>query len=187
MGFVLPSGVVNTHSLYVYAVSPIAPLGPYVKQPADQVLVTVDYIAITPPFTLTSYTFATDVSSNPQLVISLPQIDATGHMLTFLLSGGIAGQQYNITINANSNARVDNLIISIPSFGDQACDVINPVPSIYNQIPLWGGGYVNTAVRLFWGPVAPNAPNALDQWYDTTNNILCEWITDGTDYFWWEL
>ena len=46
MGFVLPSGVVNTDSVFFYIATTPAPLGPHVKQPSDQTLVVLDYSQI---------------------------------------------------------------------------------------------------------------------------------------------
>ena len=189
MGFSLPSGVVNTDSLSIYvpAVGAI-PLGPYIKQPSDQTLVIIDFFdsGATP---IVTYSFSVDVSTNPQLVLAYPQIDATGHSLSFLMSGGIVGQQYDIQISIQyqvdpdtTAGRVEHLIISIPSTA--GTDIINPVPAIYNQIPLWGGGYINSAVRAFWGSVPPSNPNVLDQWFSTADGILYEWATDGTTPQW---
>ena len=185
MGFVLPAGVVNTNTVYYYASVGPAVFGPLVKEPSDQTLVLIDYSGVA-GFTLSAYTFAVDISSNPQLVVSFPSVNASGIELRFLLSGGIPGQQYTLTISASSGAtlRVDKLTISVPSSGDCGCETINPVPALLSELSLGGSGYANTAIRLFWGSVPPANPNALDQWYDTTNLTTYEWITDGTTYFW---
>ena len=141
MGFVLPSGVVNTDSVYFYATDAATPFGPHVKQPSDQTLVVIDYSKLSVLITLASYSFTVDVSSNPNLVVAYPQLNATGNVLTFLLSGGIAGQQYQLTITAKyptapfvTGTRTDVLTISIPSSAGD-CETINPVPAVYNQVP----------------------------------------------------
>jgi hypothetical protein len=186
MDYALPSGVVNTDSVYYFADTTLA-LGPLVKQISDQTLVIVDFSHVTPPHTVTGYDFSIDVSSNPALVVSYPQLDVAGDILTFLVSGGIVGQQYNIslTTNVDINARTDILTINIPSAAGD-CTPINPVPSIYTQLPLGEPtqGYVNSAVRYFWGAAAPMNPNVMDQWYDPTADTLYEWVTNGTDFFW---
>lgn len=178
----LPSGIVNTSSAYFFA-STAGKFGPLVKQLDDQILVVIDYSKLTPPLAVTSFLFSLDVTSNPQLVVSFPQLNATGSVLTFLISGGIEGQQYNLSIGAN-NARVDVLTINVPSSGDCSCDAINPVPSLYTQSPLGTAGYVNTGARYFWGRAAPANPNVLDQWYNTVTGELNEWVTDGVTMFW---
>jgi hypothetical protein len=186
MDYVLPSGVVNTDSVYFFADTTFT-LGPLVKEISDQTLVIVDFSLITPPHTVTGFNFAIDVSSNPALVVSYPVVNTSQDVLTFLLSGGIVGQQYDlsITTNVDINERTDVLTISIPSqAGD--CSQINPVPQIYTQLPLGEPtqGYVNTGVRYFWGAAPPANPNVMDQWYDPDNDTLSEWVTDGTNFFW---
>jgi hypothetical protein len=184
MGYSLPSGVVNTDSAYFFADTTLR-LGPLVKQLSDQTLVIVNYGQLTPPLTVTAFDFAVDVSSNPALVISYAHAAAVGSELEFLVSGGIAGQQYNITITVDPGAssRSDVLTVNIPSSSDD-CAQINPVPSLYTQLPLGLAGYVNSAVRYFWGTQPPANPNVLDQWYNSNNATLYEWVTDGTRLFW---
>jgi hypothetical protein len=184
MGFALPSGVVNTNSAYFYADAANV-FGTLVKELDDQTLIVLDYSQVTPPVTLTSYSFTVDVTSNPALVVSYTQLNATGTVLTFLVSGGIVGQQYNLTVVGNNElgARDDVLTINIPS-SQGSCQSINPVPAIYTQVPLGSEGYVNTALRYFWGRTPPANPSVLDQWYDPTSNTLSEWATDGTKFFW---
>ena len=191
MGFALPAGVVNTDSVYFYVLDGASPLGPLVKEPSDQTLVVLDYSKLSTAITIIDWTFTPDISTNPELVVSFPQVDSLGRVMTFLLSGGIAGQQYKIAIAVRFNVsagvtsmRTDTLTVSMPSSGDCGCEVINQVPVIYSELPLGLNGYANTAIRLFWGDAPPANPNALDQWYDTNNKTLYEWMTDGTVYFW---
>lgn len=193
MGYALPSGVVNTNSLYLYPAHVAGQLGPYVKQVSDQTLVVVDYSTISPAITVTGYGFALDVSSNPALVVSFSNIATPGTSLLFLLSGGIVGQKYNLEISINYStassgfgARIDTLVINIPSSGDCGCETINSVPAIYTQLPLGEPtqGYVNSAVRYFWGAAAPANPNVMDQWMNPNSETLSEWVTDGKTFFW---
>jgi hypothetical protein len=182
MGFALPSGVVNTDSAYLYP-DATEELGVVVKETTDQTLVIIDYSKLSPAFVLDSYDLSVDVTSNPMLTISYVQVDSSGSFLTFLLAGGIVGQQYNLSITANPAAgspRVDMLTVNIPSNSG----VINPVPSVYNQIPLGVQGYVNTAVRYFYGNRNPTNPGVMDQWFDTASGTLSEWTTDGHTFFW---
>lgn len=185
MGFALPSGVVNTESAFYYA-GPSLKFGPLVKDPSDQVLVLLDYSQLIPVLAISSYDFIVDVSSNPQLVLSFPQLNTMGNVLSFLLSGGIVGQQYHIQVRVYTGGvtRADTLTINIPSSGDCDCEQINPVPQIYTQIPLNSEGYVNTALRYFFGRTPPNNPNLMDSWYDPTVGSLYSWATDGVVFFW---
>jgi hypothetical protein len=184
MGFSLPSGVINTNSAYFYA-DDLNDFGTLVKELSDQTLIVLDYSNVTPAITLTSYSFAVDVSSNPALVVSYPQIGPLGEILTFLVSGGIPGQEYTLTVTATyqTGTRNDTLTIAVPSSSGD-CVQVNPVPAIYNQLPLGTQGYINAGVRYFWGAAAPANPGVLDQWYDPTTDTLSEWTTDGTTFFW---
>ena len=186
MDYALPSGVVNTDSVYFYAGVSLT-FGPLVKEPSDQVLVIVDYSQITPSYVATGFQFSLDVTSNPALVVSYPQFNPQGNLLTFLLTGGIAGQQYKLTIETliDTVSRDDVLTINIPSSAGN-CLTVNPVPQIYTQIPVGEPtqGYINTGVRYFWGVAPPSNPNVLDQWYDAANNGVYEWVTDGTTFEW---
>ena len=184
MGFHLPSGVVNTDSVMFVADTTLR--FALIKELSDQTLVMIHYGQLTPPLTLTGNQFTVDVTSNPQLVVSYPQIDPTGDILSFLLSGGIAGQQYNIsvTVNPGASARTDVLTVSIPSFADCECASINPVPQLYTQVPFASNTYVNTGVRYFWGTQPPPNPNVMDQWYSSDSNTLYEYATDGVTFFW---
>jgi hypothetical protein len=187
MTFPLPAGVINTDSAYYYADDTFT-WTPLFKQPADQTLIVVDYGEITPAIVIETFSFAVDTTSNPQLVVSYPSLDPTGTVLSFLVSGGVAGVEYflTVTVTFTGGTRADTLAIDVPSSCDCACDMITPVPAIYTQLPLGvpTQGYINTAIRYFWGPAAPSNPNVLDQWYNSTTLTLYEWATDGTNFFW---
>jgi len=183
MKYVLPSGVINTDSAYYYADTTLT-LGPLVKAVNDQTLVVADY-SLLPSYAVSGFDFALDVTSNPALVVSYPQLN--NNVLTFLVSGGIVGQQYNLSVKtiADINNRTDVLTINIPSSSGD-CAQVNPVPQIYTQLELGDPtqGYVNTGVRYFWGTQPPVNPNVMDQWYTPDTQTLSEWVTDGTQYFW---
>ena len=158
MGFALPSGVVNTDSAYFYADSTFK-FGPLVKDLGDHTLIVVDYSLLTPTHVINGFTFTLDVTSNPALVVAYPALNATKSVLTFLVSGGIVGQQYNLSINTtlDINSRIDVLTINVPSSGGE-CERINPVPELYTQLPLGDPtqGYVEIArCAIFWGSAPP--------------------------------
>ena len=184
MGYALPSGVVNTDSAYFYAGASLT-FGPLVKQPSDQTLVILDYSKLTPPVEVADFDFVVDVSSNPALIVSYAHAAAAGAEMEFLLSGGIVGQQYNISVTINSSgiARTDVLTVNIPSSSGD-CEQINPVPRIYTQLPLGLYGYVNTGVRYFWGTQPPSSANVMDQWFNSDTDTLYQWATDGVNFFW---
>ncbi len=184
MGYALPAGITNTDSVIFYAnITDV--LGTMVKDLGDQTLVLIDYSQIIPALTLQSYSFTVDVSSNPALVISFPEIDTTNTVLKFLLSGGLTGQDYNINIvtMTTTGTRLDMLAVNVPS-SEGPCNRIIPMPPMYTVLPLGTRGYVNSGVRFFWGNTPPTNPNILDQWLNTDTEVLSEWITDGTAFSW---
>ena len=189
MSFFLPAGVVNSASAYFYAASAAGTLGTLMKEPSDQVLMLVDYSKVTPAITVASYAFAIDVSSNPALVVSFPMLSTSG-VLSFLLSGGIPGQQYSLVITATltgGGTRQDGIFIDMPSSSGACAPSINPVPDIYTYLPVGTNLYVNTALRFFWGEAPPANPNVGDQWMTPSILRLAEWVTDGTQFFWEKL
>ena len=186
MSFFLPSGVINDKSAYFYAASAAGTLGTLMKQPSEQVLMLVDYSHIVPVGTVTSYAFSIDVSSNPALIVSFPVLSTAG-VLSFLLSGGIPGQQYSLIITATLTGgvtRQDGIFIDMPSYAGACEPPFNDVPDIYTSLPSGTNSYVNTGIRFFWGEAPPANPNVGDQWYRPSDKQFFEWITDGVTLFW---
>ena len=182
--YLLPAGTVNNRTAYFYA-DDTKQYGPIVKKVSDQILVIIDFTAVLAGHVIHIYNFTSDVETNPALYLTDPILNATGTTLSFLVSGGIDGQQYNITIASeqvgSATVRYDILTINMPS--KSACDTaIPPVVSL-----LGGSTLVATNIRYFWGPNPPTGQHVLDQWFDTTNNILFEWATDGINFFWEEI
>ena len=182
--YLLPAGTINNRTAYFYA-DDTKQFGPIIKKITDQILVIIDFVAVLAGGTIHTFNFDADVESNPALYLTDPILNATGTVLSFLISGGIDGQQYNITIASevvgSEEPRYDTLTINMPS--KSACDTsIPPVVSL-----LGGSTLVATNIRYFWGPNPPTGQHVLDQWFDTNNNILYEWATDGINYFWEEI
>jgi hypothetical protein len=193
MGFPLPVGVVNTSSAYFYASgSGGENIGALIVQPSEATLVFIDYSKLTPPSnTFTQHSFTVDAASNPPLVVTYDQPNQQTTVLSFLLSGGVPGQQYNIAISVTGAVgRTDILRVNIPSISCCDSPTINSwgagnlsFPGFVSSLPFQMP-FVNGAVRYFWGPNPPNAPNLLDQWFNTMQSQLYEWVTDGSTYFW---
>ena len=95
--YLLPAGTVNNRTAYFYA-DDTKQFGPIVKKITDQILVIIDFVAVLAGETIHTFNFNADVESNPALYLTDPILNATGTVLSFLVSGGIDGQQYNITI-----------------------------------------------------------------------------------------
>jgi hypothetical protein len=182
--YLLPAGTVNNRTAYFYA-DVSKQFGPIIKKVSDQILVILDYTTILTGHVINTFNFTSDAETNPPLYLTDPLLNATGTVLSFLISGGIDGQQYNITIATEQvgsvTIRNDTLTINMPS--KSACDAsIPPVVSL-----LTGNTFVSTNIRYFWGPNPPTGQHVMDEWFDTNNNILYEWATDGINYFWEEI
>jgi hypothetical protein len=182
--YLLPAGTVNNRTAYFYADS-TKQFGPIVKKVSDQILVILDFTTILAGHVIETYNFTADAETNPPLFLTDPILNATGTVLSFLISGGIDGQQYNIVIATeivgSTIPRDDILTINMPS--KSACDA--SIPPVVSLLP--GSAVVSTNIRYFWGPDPPTGQHVLDQWFDTNNNLLYEWATNGINYFWEEI
>lgn len=190
----LPAGLFTNNS-YFYANNTFT-LGSISKPVNARTLITVDYSSLaTPPIAITAYWFEIDIGSNPPLTVSNP--NATGSVLTFLLSNGVPGVAYQLSINVNygDQTRTDILSVEVPD--DNGCcggGVAFPLPGTPLAIPplnniagfLTGEGtvFINTGVRFFVSAVAPQSANILDQWYNSTTKVISEFVTDGGTTFW---
>jgi hypothetical protein len=182
--YLIPAGTINNRTAYFYA-DTSNQFGPIIKKVSDQILVILDYTTILAGHVINIYNFTSDAETNPPLYLTDPILNVTGNVLSFLLSGGIDGQQYNITIAieqvGSTTTRYDTLTINMPS--KSACDTsIPPVVSL-----LAGSTLVATNIRYFWGPNPPVGQHVMDEWFDTNTNVLYEWVTDGINYFWEEI
>jgi hypothetical protein len=156
-------------------------------QPLDgRTLVTVDYSSLAPAITLESYSFRVNLGGMPNLWIEDPAIDTTNVLLTFYLSGGIGGRQYQVTILATTDdttVRSDVLNVNVQGDGC-GCSLVAPLPYFGDATSSDGSIIVNTAPRFFVSATAPVAPNVLDRWYDTTNGVVLDYISNGLFTSW---
>jgi hypothetical protein len=158
-----------------------------VDQPLDgRTLVSVDYSQLTPGVTLTSYSFRITPGGEPQLWISGAILGNPATGLSFYISGGIGGQQYQVTIIVilgDTERRSD--VLNVNLLGD-GCSCSLPMPTAWPQDATSSDGsiIVNTAPRFFVSATAPVAPNVLDRWYDTTNGVVLDYISNGLFSSW---
>jgi hypothetical protein len=182
--YLVPAGTINNRTAYFYA-DASKQFGPIVKKVSDQILVILDFTTILAGHVINKFNFISDVESNPPLFLTDPVLNATGTVLSFLISGGIDGQQYNVTVATETVGslitRDDILTINMPS--KSACDT--SIPPMNTLLP--GSTFVNTSMRYFWGPNPPTGQRIMDEWFNTNSNILYEWVTDGVNYFWEEI
>jgi hypothetical protein len=188
--FPLPAGVTNTNVAYFYA-NNTNDLGVFIKQVNDLSLISVDYSQLTPAITLQSIrSFTLNAGGNPPLVVSNPSVNPTDSLLTFLISNGLAGVQYTLSIvmDIAGGTRTDLLTINVPSTPEFG--VTNPTATPAFPFPSQGvvspdgSIYYNQVIRWFLSGTPPVNPNIMDQWYDTATGNAYQYVTDGVTPRW---
>ena len=197
----LPVGLF-TNNTYFYANNSFT-LGSISKPVNARTLVSVDYSQLPGGITggITAYWFEVDVGSNPPLTVSNPNTDPGSSILTFLVSNGVPGVSYQLSVSMTygEQTRTDILSIEIPA-SDGCCGTnvsSFPLPGAPIAIPaldniagfLTGEGlvFINTGIRYFVSAVPPQSANILDQWYNSTTRVLSELTTDGANLIWMPL
>jgi hypothetical protein len=151
-------------------------------------LISVDYSQLVPAVTLANFTLRVTPGGTPNLGISKVTLDATKTLLTFLVSGGIAGRTYDVmvtTILTGGEARSDKLTVNV--YGDTfGCTPLPTPPPLNGEVSGDGSVIVNTAPRFFVSGTIPVGANVLDRWYDTANGLLYDYISNGITSLWQE-
>jgi hypothetical protein len=185
MNVIVPTNQYSSQA-YLYADATLS-LGELSKQADNVILMTIDYRQVTPPLVIDSCAFQVDIGSNPPLMISSSDLNSAGNILTFILSEGVPGTTYKLSIVSTyqvSQKRTDVLTVDVPT--KEQCATVG---SIVNQGPFANADatiYVNTAPKYFVSGVTPPAPSIMDLWYDTGNGVLSQYITDGQQKRWWQ-
>lgn len=189
--FPLPAGVANSNVAYFYA-NNTNKLNTFIKQVNDLSLISIDYSKLTPVLTLGSIQgFIVNAGGNPPLVVSNPTVDVTDNILTFLLSNGLAGVQYTLSVivqMTDNSIRTDTLVVNIPSTGNDL--VANPAATpafiFPNQgvVSADGSIYYNQVPRWFLSSTPPVNPNIMDQWYNTATKVYSTYVTNGLVASW---
>lgn len=163
-------------------------LGQFSKPVNASATITVDYSKLTPAVVVTKVSFLVDVGGKPRLLISSPNVNATA--ISFGLSQGIFGKTYTIEVIAtlaDGTVRNDFLTIAVLYEGGDCCCIPFAIPAGQNQISQLNFDYltfVNSAIQYFVSSTAPTNANLMDQWFNLTNGLLYEYITNGLTSFW---
>jgi hypothetical protein len=162
-------------------------LGYYDKSFDASSILSVEYGQLTPSVTLTGYSFRVKPGGEPQLWITSASIDLTNTALDFTVSGGIAGQAYELTINtklATGEVRTDMLTINV--LGDTCgCATFAPMYRLPNVVSGDGSVVVNVAPRFFISATTPVGARVLDRWYNSITGSIYDFVTNGLAS-WWE-
>jgi hypothetical protein len=197
---------------YFYAQGVGGNLGVYQKSMAAKSMVTIDYTGVTgmpnPPnvggsVTITSVSFVLGTQTLPELTIYNASLAGQLNILTFMVSGGFGGVQYQLSVNvtlSNGGVRTDVLAVNvIPPYEDGCgcascghapcscyeCDPCN-VPTeqqVATLVPvnsIFGTNYV----QYYVSATAPQNPNLFDKWYNMTNNTVYEYVSNGMKNYW---
>lgn len=163
---------------FFYA-DPTFVLGSIEKGEYKTLMVSVDYTSW--GINVTSVSFEVNTQTNPYLSVTTPTV--ANNILTFVLSGGLPGTDYELSITTIPYTRTDTLIIHVPE--DTDC-CTSPQSNTYNTASQNATIYVNGAPRYFIANIPPTNANVMDQWYYPPTGALYEYITDGSGVnFWW--
>ena len=181
----LPATLFNSLG-YFYANSSNV-LGAFAKEANQQTFVSVDYSGVIAGSSITEVpSFSVDIGSAPPLLISSASV--SGDNVSFIVSDGVMGVTYDITMTATFNngvVRSDTLEVSVPSSNYSLMQSIANVINVGNAITGFGLVYINSGVRYFVNGTPPQAPNLLDVWYNPITKTLYMYITDGVSQSWW--
>jgi hypothetical protein len=172
-------------------------VGGFTKSPMAQTLVTLDYSqSLATGVTITKVAYVLDIQTTPLLIISNSNISV--NLLTFIISGGWSGITYNLTVQStlsDTTVRTDVLQIEVmgddmrydPCFPQSRAIVPCNIPKSYQQAFLSSscGSYKSACITYYICDTAPVNPNVMDQWYNSVNHTVQEYLTDGMT-FWWQ-
>jgi hypothetical protein len=164
-------------------------LGFFDKTSVDtNTFITVDYSQLIPAVTLANFTLRVTPGGSPNLGISKATLNTGKTQLTFLLSAGIEGCAYDVMISATlttGEVRTDKLTVNV--LGDDCgCTPLPTPPPVNGDVSGDGSIIVNTAPRFFVSGTIPVGANVLDRWYDTSNGLLYDYISNGITSLWQE-
>jgi|HubBroStandDraft_5_1064220.scaffolds.fasta_scaffold16980_4 hypothetical protein len=157
-------------------------------KPLDAVTqVLVDYSAIIPAISsIEGFSFRVKPGGEPQLWITDGQT-GTAPSLAFTVSGGIAGQAYELVINTKldtGDIRSDVLTINV--MGDTCgCATFAPMYRLPDVVSGDGSVVVNVAPRFFISATTPVGARVLDRWYNSITGSIYDFVTNGLAS-WWE-
>jgi hypothetical protein len=170
---------------YFYADPLDTDIGEYTKDATSQIMCRIDYSALTIPPGDVSVDFTVDIGSNPLLAVTSSYYNQTENYLDFILSGGIAGQKYVLSISLSGTiTRIDTITIDVPSIGCE-CEPLSTVHNEANYTTSGGVVYINSAIKFIVSSITPTGVNVLDEWFNPESRVLYKYITDGTN-FWWQ-
>lgn len=170
-------------SPYMFVADTTRQLGSCSKGTEMDVTVSVDYTKLPNVPTIDGYSAKVKPGGSPQLRIY--NMSVTANILTLRVSGGIAGRNYEVSINvtnASGGIRTDTFNVNIDG-DDCGCQVVQPVINNDTTSPD-GSLFVNTAPRLFISATPPIGARVMDQWNNTSDGLVYSFVSDGAVCYW---
>lgn len=181
-------------------------LGSFTKAPDAKTLVSLDYTSILTELNLNlvAISYVLNYGSAPQLVVSGTTIQADNNIVSFIVSGGLNGLKYVLQINATLsdgqtvNVQYLEVVVSAPGTRSDGCGDTAvytggtgaggaPISTIFQQASLLNGTNTRfgSSFIVFWvSDQPPTTANILDRWYNTTDGLVYDRVTDGVSVFW---
>lgn len=162
-------------------------LGDIDQSPEAKTRVLVDYSQLNPAVTATGYSFRVRPGGEPQLLITSSTLGTTpSTTLTFMVSGGIGGRQYQLAVDATLNTgEVRTDVLNVNVLGDDCgCQLIAPPTLADDAVSGDGSIIVNTAPRFFVSATPPVGAHVLDRWFNVVNGQTYDLITTGLTTEW---
>jgi hypothetical protein len=148
-------------------------------------MLSVDYTKVVPAITITGFSFRVTPGGMPELQVIQPSI--TANVLSFSVSGGIAGKAYTLEVIAKQANATRSDILNINLLGDD-CDCC-VVPAKIDKPGLIDGAltFVNCCPRWYVSTVMPATANVMDWWYDPATGDFYIYATNGVTYWWQQI
>jgi hypothetical protein len=159
-------------------------LGTYDKPLDARTLITVDYTHVVPAITPVIHSIRVAPGGEPQLTIDTVVIAAG--VMTFYLSGGMAGRAYELTITVatGKEKRSDILTVQMLDDGRDYPSYARSLPPVDGVVSGDGSVIANSVPRFFLSGTPPVGANVLDRWYDTTSGNIYDYVSSGNKNFW---
>ena len=173
-------------------------VGKLIKAVDDQTLVVFDYnsLLVTGVTIKSVDTLLLDIQTNPQLIVSNTSVpDSTKRKFSFVVSAGVGGVSYGLTVNvqmSDESIHSHILRVNVVSPTIDSCCTPGSTPIAISaglqqaQLPV-DGVYANSIPRYYVSPIAPTGPLVFDRWYNQTTGVISDYVTDGIESWWQSL
>jgi len=186
MSQMTPAGQFNRVA-YFYPLAGSTHIGTFSKDAGAAIKCRIDYSALVPPPGTETESYSVDVGSNPPLAVSSSAYNQAGMYLDFIVSGGVEGQIYNLTVTLTGTiGRSDVITFDIP-LATCDCGGVSSSSNVASYPAGTSTTFINSAIRYSVNTAQPQGANIKDQWYNPDTGVLYEYITDGVSSWWQQI